>query len=86
VSQATESLFAENHEHFFNSIGQTEKYSSRAKVVRVAPESRHLSAALPSLSTLDAIRKDARHMADRLERDATRRFPSSAYRLTSSCN
>jgi hypothetical protein len=23
MSQATESLFAENHEHFFNSIGQT---------------------------------------------------------------
>jgi hypothetical protein len=23
MSQATESLFAENHEHFFNSIGQS---------------------------------------------------------------
>jgi len=25
MSQATESLFVENYEHFFNSIGQTEK-------------------------------------------------------------
>jgi hypothetical protein len=30
MSQATESLFAENHEHFFNSIGQTRTSSSGA--------------------------------------------------------
>jgi hypothetical protein len=27
MSQATESLFAENHEHFFNTIGQNAKTS-----------------------------------------------------------
>jgi hypothetical protein len=41
MSQATESLFAENHEHFFNSIGQTEKTSMRANVFRCAANIGH---------------------------------------------
>jgi len=46
MSQATESLFAENHEHFFNSIGQNAKTSQRAYVGRSTLDSRHCSARL----------------------------------------
>jgi hypothetical protein len=37
--QQTESLFAENHEPFFNTIGQKRKGSQRAYSVRITPTS-----------------------------------------------
>jgi hypothetical protein len=38
MSQATESLFAENHEHFFNSIGQTRPWGEVRSTSGLPPE------------------------------------------------
>src|SRR5260370_3434115 len=37
MSQATESLFAENHEHFFNSIGHNRKSLHRSNIIPFPP-------------------------------------------------
>jgi hypothetical protein len=38
MSQATESLFAENHEHFFNSIGQTWTFGDVGSMSALPPK------------------------------------------------